>query len=71
MMLSSTEITVLQSFRKFYMEPGEMLCFNGVDLIAKTPALDSLVTKRFLVREKFAGAFSLTRSGYAEMRSST
>lgn len=70
-MLSSNEITVLKSFRKFYMEPGEMLCFNGVDLVAKTPALDSLVGKRLLVRERFVGGFSLTRNGYAEMRSST
>jgi len=70
-MLSSAEKRVMKTFRTFYMEPGEMLCFNGPDLTNKTPALDSLVAKRYLIREKFVGGFSLTRSGYAEMRFST
>lgn len=70
-MLSESERSVLKTFRKFYMEPGEMLCFNGHDLLAKSPALDLLVVKQFLVREKFAGAFSLTTAGYAKMRRST
>lgn len=69
-MLSQAEQRVMKTFRMFYMESGEMLCFNGIDLVTKTPALDSLVRKRFLIREKFAGAFSLTRAGYSEMRSS-
>lgn len=70
-MLSDSEKSVFNTFRKFYMEPGEMLCFNGHDLLAKSPALDLLVDKRFLVREKFAGAFSLTAAGYAKMRHTT
>ncbi|RCS43902.1 hypothetical protein DTL42_18080 [Bremerella cremea] len=70
-MLSISEVSVLRTFRKFYMEPGEMLCFNGVDLATKTPALDSLVNKDFLIREKFNGAFSLTRAGYVKMRHTT
>ncbi|GAA4422425.1 hypothetical protein GCM10023155_06050 [Bremerella cremea] len=61
---------MLRTFRKFYMEPGEMLCFNGIDLDTKTPALNSLVAKRFLIRERFNGAFSLTTTGYAQMRRS-
>lgn len=67
-MLSPAEQRVMKTFRMFYMEAGEMLCFNGIDLAAKTPALDSLVHKKFLTREKFAGAFSLTSAGYSEMR---
>lgn len=70
-MLSDSEKSVLRTFRKFYMEPGEMLCFNGPDLLAKSLALDLLVGKQFLVREKFAGAFSLTTAGYVKMRRST
>lgn len=70
-MLSDPEVSVLRTFRKFYMEPGEMLCFNGPDLINKGPALDLLVDKQFLIREKFKGAFSLTSSGYVKMRHAT
>ncbi|WDI42125.1 hypothetical protein [Bremerella sp. P1] len=70
-MLSPAEQRVMKTFRMFYMEAGEMLCFNGPDLVTKTPALDSLVHKKFLTREKFYGAFSLTRAGYSEMRSAT
>lgn len=70
-MLSESEKSVFRTFRKFYMEPGEMLCFNGNDLLAKSSALDLLVDKRFLVREKFSGAFSLTQTGYVKMRRST
>ncbi len=53
------------------MQPGEMLCFNGLDLDTKSPALDLLVGKKFLTREKFKGAFSLTQTGYFQMRNTT
>lgn len=66
--LSQSEEIVLESFRQFHMRPNKMLCFYGNDLEAKSPALDSLVEKELLVREKFAGAYSLTESGYTEMR---
>lgn len=69
--MSISEKLVLKIFRKFYMRPGKMLCFSGVDLASKKPALDSLVDKQLLIREKVAGAFSLTSTGYVQMRRST
>jgi len=69
-MLTIPEKTVMRRFREFQMQPGEMLCFNGLDLVAKTTALDSLVVKQLLVREKFVGGFSLTQAGYTKMRRS-
>lgn len=67
-MMSTAEKSVLKTFRTFQMQPGEMLCFNGLDLDTKSPALDLLVGKKFLTREKFKGAFSLTQTGYFQMR---
>ena len=67
-MLSTSEKRVLETYRKFGMTPHKMLCFFGPDLQKKSPALESLVQKQFLVRESFKGAFSLTREGFAAMR---
>ncbi len=69
-MLSTPEQTIMQTFRQFGMTPNKMLCFYGQDLEGKEKALDSLVEKNLLVREKFRGAYSLTSAGYAQMRCS-
>lgn len=50
------------------MSPGKMLCFTSVELDAKKSAFDSLVDKRYLTREKFAGGYSLTSRGYQRMQ---
>lgn len=69
MMVTTTgEERVFKRFLEFHMKPDKMLCFYGVDLEAKAPALNSLVDKECLVREKFAGAYSLTVKGYHRMR---
>ncbi|MEM8681433.1 MAG: hypothetical protein AAGF97_18970 [Planctomycetota bacterium] len=70
-MLTVSETRVLNKFREFQMNPNEMLCFYGPDLKAKKAALNSLVEKQLLLREKFAGAYSLTRAGYESMRRAT
>jgi hypothetical protein len=67
-MTTIAEERVLKRFLEFHMKPDKMLCFYGLDLEAKAPALNSLVDKECLVREKFAGAFSLTLKGYRHMR---
>lgn len=67
-MLSPSESKVLETFRLFHMQPNKMLCFYGQDLESKSSALASLVEKQLLVREKFCGAYSLTATGYAQMR---
>lgn len=69
-MLSASETLVLQAFHEYQMTPNKMLCFYGPDLEGKSAALDSLVDKDLLNREKFKGAYSLTRAGYAAMRRS-
>ena len=69
-MLTNLEEQVLLVFHEFFMKPNKMLCFYGQDLESKAPALDSLVEKQYLVREKFSGAFSLTRAGYRQMKQS-
>ncbi|QDU58152.1 hypothetical protein [Aeoliella mucimassa] len=65
-----TEECVLTVFRQFYMTPDKMLCFYGQDLEDKTMALQSLVDRQFLVREKFKGGYSLTEAGYHHMKQS-
>lgn len=67
-MLSASEEKVLKAFRAYRVTPEKMLCFHGPDLQAKAGALESLVQKHLLVREKFHGGYSLTRSGYQESR---
>ncbi|MCO6046205.1 hypothetical protein NG895_20095 [Aeoliella sp. ICT_H6.2] len=69
-MLSTTEECVLRTFREYHMTPNKMLCFYGQDLLGKEEALNSLIRRDLLVREKFAGGYSLTRAGYREMRRS-
>ena len=49
------------------MTPGQMLCFYGPNLKQNMTTLERLTDKEFLVKEKFQGGYSLTRSGYAAM----
>lgn len=68
-MLSTSEENVLLTFRQYLMTPNKMLCFYGPKLEQSQPALESLIKKEFLVEERFNGAYSLTRAGYAAMNS--
>lgn len=70
-MLSPSEQRVLEEFRHFLMTPGKMLCFSGPNLDRFAADLNRMVDKKLLVRESFKGAFSLTKAGYAVMKSST
>jgi len=45
-----------------------MLCFYGPELKRYSPALKQLTEKDYLVKEQFKGAYSLTRSGFHEMK---
>lgn len=67
-LLSKAERSVLETFRRFLMLPGQMLCFNGQDHAKRRDALRKLTEKGYLVKEGFHGAYSLTRTGYAAMR---
>ena len=68
-MLSSSEKAVLRTFRQFLVTPGEMLCFFGPNLDRHKAALQQLTSRDFLVKEHFQGAYSLTRDGFAAMKS--
>ena len=51
------------------MNPGQMLCFSGPNLKQHKATLELLTNKDMLVREKFKGGYSLTRTGFAAMNS--
>ena len=67
-MLSPSERKVLNAFRDFRMRPDQMLCFSGIDLEQKSAAIDELVHKQLLTRERFRGGFSLTVAGFRAMK---
>ncbi len=62
------EQRVLQTFRQYLMTPGKMLCFSGQDLDRKKAALERMCDRDLLSREDFAGAYSLTPSGFSAMK---
>ena len=66
-MLSTKELRVLHTFKQFLMTPGQMLCFYGPNLEQSKAALELLIDKDLLVKEKFKGGYSLTRAGFAAM----
>ena len=67
-MHSAAEQRVFQHFRDFLMTPGKMLCFSGPNLERSRPTLKLLTQKKLLVKEKFNGAYSLTKEGFAAMQ---
>lgn len=67
-MLTTSEQRVLQTFRKFLITPGQMLCFCGPTLKKHRSALKQLTDKEMLVKEQFEGGYSLTASGFAAMK---
>ena len=64
-LLSTSEMRVLNTFRQFLMTPGQMLCFSGPRLKQDKAILDRLTAKELLVKEKFKGGYSLTEAGFA------
>ncbi len=67
-MLSTSEKTVLRTFRQYLVTPGKMLCFFGPNLEKHKTALEQLTDKDFLVKEHFKGAYSLTHAGFEAMQ---
>ena len=66
---TKSEQSVLKTFREFLMSPGQMLCFYGPELERYRNALKGLTERGLLVKERFKGAYSLTREGFDAMRS--
>ena len=69
-MLSTSEQRVLRTFKQFLITPGQMLCFYGPNLELSNAALELLIDKDLLVKEKFKDGYSLTRAGFAAMNES-
>ena len=67
-MLSASERRVLEMFHEYLMAPGKMLCFSGLILDRHLAALNGMVVRKLLVREKFKGVYSLTRTGFEVMK---
>ena len=67
-MLSTREQTVLQTYRKYMIRPGQMLCFSGQDLERHKATLEKMSKSELLVKESFKGGYSLTAAGFSAMK---
>ncbi len=68
-MLSAAERSVLQVFRQYLMDEGEMLCFHGPLWDKHRDSLRELTERELLLKESFKGGYSLTETGFAAMKS--
>ncbi len=66
--LSKSELRVLETFRRYLMSPGQMLCFNGQDIESMRDGLEKLIDSGMLIAEGSRGAYSLTRQGFDAMK---
>jgi hypothetical protein len=64
-MLSLTDQIVLDTFRRYLVTPGEMLCFHGQWLDDHKDSLRHLTARKLITKEQFSGGYSLTRAGFA------
>lgn len=69
--LSTAQRSVLTTFKRFRMTPGQMLCFSRSDEDAFRAPLTELAAGGYLVTERFQGGYSLTASGFAAMQAIT
>jgi hypothetical protein len=66
-MLSVAEQSALAVFRSFMVRAGQMVCFPAPQLEKHRATLQRLTEKNLVVREQFAGGYSLTPNGFAAM----
>jgi hypothetical protein len=66
-MLTASEQAALAVFRTFHVGTGQMLCFHGPQLEKHRTPLRLLTEKNLVVKEQFAGGYSLTRAGFEAM----
>lgn len=66
--MTNAERTILSTFRRFDMQPNKMLCLGSIVGNLNTRefqvAMDSLIEKGMVLRERPKHAYCLTRSGY-------
>ncbi|TWU28314.1 hypothetical protein [Bythopirellula polymerisocia] len=68
-MLTAAEKSVLDVFRQYLMDQGEMLCFHGPLWDKHHTSLRQLTERDLLFQESFKGGYSLTETGFAAMKS--
>ncbi len=69
-MITASEQDVLSVFRNYRITPGQLLCFSGTNLKKHQNALRRLAERKMVIKERFKGAYSLTRAGYHAMSQS-
>ena len=65
--LSARECAALKVFSDFRVPFGKMFCFTGPLLEKHKASLALLIDKNLVVKEQFAGGYSLTPVGYRAM----
>jgi hypothetical protein len=65
--LTSSEQAALAVFKSFMVSTGEMLCFQGPQLEKHGATLRQMAEKNLVVKESFAGGYSLTPAGFKAM----
>ena len=66
-MLSPKERSVFAIFRQYLATPGHMICLDAATVQKYKVALRGLVERRFLLKERFEGGYSLTQAGFTAM----
>jgi hypothetical protein len=66
--MTATETAIMFFFRRYQIRPAEMLFFNPADCkVSPGPfhtAMESLMRRGWVVKERPKHAYSLTRDGY-------
>jgi hypothetical protein len=62
--------SALVVFRKYLIEPGQMLCFHGPLLDQNRDSLRQLTEQGLLSKDNFKGGYALTQAGFAAMHHS-
>jgi hypothetical protein len=65
--LSAREFAALKVFSDFRVSLGKMFCFTGPLLEKHKTSLALLAERNLVVKEQFAGGYSLTPAGYRAM----
>ena len=66
-MLSPKERNVFAIFRQYLATPGHMVCLDVAMVQKHKVALRGLIERRFILKERFEGGYSLTKAGFAAM----
>lgn len=70
--MTATEFAIMGFFRRYKIRPDEMLFFNPADCkMSPGPfntAMESLMRRGLVIKERPKQAYSLTRNGYAVSR---